>query len=73
MVTNLLNSRSLILKVTDRGPVAPGRMLDVSMAAAKRLGFLGQGLTPVRIQVLSYPQDYLVSQISSSVPAPTAN
>jgi len=73
IVTNLLNSKSLILQVTDRGPVAPGRMLDVSMAAAKRLGFLGQGLTPVRIQVLSYPHDYLVSQANSTLSLPNSN
>ena len=54
-VTNLLNQRTLVLEVNDRGPVPLDRVLDVSMGAAKRLGFLQAGLTPVRIQVLSYP------------------
>jgi peptidoglycan lytic transglycosylase len=54
-VTNLLNARSQVLEVTDRGPWVANRVLDVSMGAAKRLGFKGAGLTPVRIQVLSYP------------------
>lgn len=61
-VTNLLNAKTLDLKVTDRGPAVPNRVLDVSMAAAKRLGFLNAGLTPVRIQVLSYPHGSLISQ-----------
>lgn len=54
-VTNLRNHRSLVLKVNDRGPSVPSRVLDVSMAAAKQLGFLGRGLTRVRIQVVSCP------------------
>lgn len=57
-VTNLRNNRSLILRVNDRGPFIPGRSLDVSMAAAKRLGFLGSGLALVQIEVVSYPRGY---------------
>ncbi len=54
-VTDLLNLRSVVLKVTDRGPYVAGRVLDVSWAAAKRLGFLSDGLAPVRIDIVSYP------------------
>jgi peptidoglycan lytic transglycosylase len=72
-VTNLLNSRSLILKVTDRGPAPRDRVLDVSMGAAKRLGFLRAGLTPVRIQVLTYPQGTLISQANTKALASQAN
>ena len=61
-VTNLLNAHSVILKVTDRGPYVYSRVLDVSMLAAKRLGFMQAGLTPVRIQVVSYPDRTLLSQ-----------
>jgi rare lipoprotein A len=63
-VTNLLNGRKLMLEVTDRGPFVGSRVLDVSMGAAKRLGFMRQGLTPVRIQVVSYPHPHraLLSQ-----------
>ncbi len=56
-VTNIHNNRSLILRVNDRGPGIPGRLLDVSMAAAKHLGFLGAGLTRVRIEILGYPRN----------------
>ena len=52
-VTNLLNRRAATLRINDRGPNVPGRLLDVSMAAAKLLGFLRAGLAPVRIEVLS--------------------
>ena len=51
-VTNLRNRRSLVLRVNDRGPGVPGRVLDVSMAAAWYLGFIGAGLAPVQIEVL---------------------
>lgn len=51
-VTNLKNGRSVILKVNDRGPYKHRRVLDVSVAAAKRLGFYKQGLARVRIQTL---------------------
>jgi rare lipoprotein A len=54
-VTNLHNNRSLILRVNDRGPSFAGRLLDVSKAAAWRLGFLKAGIAPVKIMVVSYP------------------
>ena len=73
MVTNLRNSRKLILEVTDRGPFVGKRVLDVSMAAAKRLGFFGAGLTPVRIQVISYPSNTLISQNTTDSFVPPAN
>jgi rare lipoprotein A len=72
MVTNLRNSRKLILEVTDRGPYVGKRVLDVSMGAAKRLGFLGAGLTPVRIQVVSYPNSTLISQNTADTFVPPA-
>ncbi|MGH9406865.1 MAG: septal ring lytic transglycosylase RlpA family protein [Terriglobia bacterium] len=55
-VTNLANHRSLILRVNDRGPNVPGRMLDVSHRAARLLGFSGEGLARVRVQVLRLPR-----------------
>jgi rare lipoprotein A len=74
-VTNLLNGRKLVLEVTDRGPWVGNRVLDVSMGAAKRLGFMSQGLTPVRIQVLTYPHPHhsLISQASPKAFASQAN
>jgi peptidoglycan lytic transglycosylase len=54
-VTNLRNKRSIVLRINDRGPYFGGRLLDVSKAAAIRLGFLGYGMTAVSIHVLSLP------------------
>lgn len=51
-VTNLRNGRSVILRINDRGPYASGRILDVSKAAAKKLGFLTAGTTKIRLEVL---------------------
>jgi len=51
-VTNLENNRSLILRVNDRGPFAHGRIIDVSRAAAERLGFLHKGTARVRVRYL---------------------
>jgi rare lipoprotein A len=52
-VTNLRNGRSTVVRVNDRGPFIQGRILDVTVPVAKELGFYKQGLTPVRIEVLS--------------------
>jgi rare lipoprotein A len=51
-VTNLNNSKTVIVKINDRGPYPRGRVLDLSYAAAKKLGFAGSGLTSVKIELL---------------------
>ena len=55
-VTNLYNSRSAVVRVNDRGPNIAGRVVDVSAATARRLGFLRQGLTPVQVEVVACPK-----------------
>lgn len=52
-VTNLENGKSVKIRINDRGPFIPGRHLDVTPRAAKKLGFHSQGLTSTRIEVLS--------------------
>ena len=54
-VTNLRNHKSLLLRVNDRGPSLGKRLLDVSWAAAQRLGFVHSGTTRVRVEVVSRP------------------
>ena len=54
-VTNLENNQSLIVRVNDRGPFKKNRVLDLSWAAAKRLGFSDQGTAQVSYEVLSVP------------------
>jgi rare lipoprotein A (peptidoglycan hydrolase) len=58
-VTNLENSKDVLLRVNDRGPHIGQRLLDVSWAAAKRLGFVQTGTTRVRVEVVSYPKWFL--------------
>ncbi len=48
-VTNLANGRSVIVTINDRGPFAHGRIIDLSRAAAKYLGFINQGTARVRV------------------------
>tara|TARA_B100001250_G_scaffold300158_1_gene261874 strand:+ start:1268 stop:1804 length:537 start_codon:yes stop_codon:yes gene_type:complete len=53
-VTNLENNKSLILRINDRGPYVVGRILDCSYGAAKKLGFVSQGTTEVKIEVIEW-------------------
>jgi rare lipoprotein A len=55
-VTNLKNNRSVVLRVNDRGPTQPNRVVDVSRAAAERLGFVRAGLTEVKVEVIEAPK-----------------
>jgi rare lipoprotein A len=55
LVTNLRNGRTVEVRVNDRGPIATGRIIDLSYAAAEELGAVSDGLFPVRVRVLSVP------------------
>ena len=52
-VTNLRNQKSIIVKVTDRGPYRRGCIIDLSYGAAAQLGMLAQGLAMVEVQRIS--------------------
>lgn len=52
-VTNLSNGKSLKMRVNDRGPFIEGRIIDVTPRAASKLGFKKDGLTQVRVDVVS--------------------
>jgi rare lipoprotein A len=52
-VRNLLNGRSVVVTITDRGPFVKNRVIDLSYAAARQLGLLGPGTAPVQLEVLS--------------------
>ena len=54
-VTNLRNGRSVTVRINDRGPNIPGRLIDLSRAAAARVGIGHRGITRVRVAVLSRP------------------
>ncbi len=51
-VTNMRNGRAVVVKVNDRGPVVPGRIIDLSYAAAQVLEFQDRGLQKVRLDLV---------------------
>ncbi|MBS9778785.1 MAG: septal ring lytic transglycosylase RlpA family protein [Campylobacteraceae bacterium] len=53
-VTNLLNNKSTIVRVNDRGPFVDGRIIDLSYEAAKRIDYASRGTAPVRIEVIGF-------------------
>src|SRR5262249_23630773 len=53
LVTNLKNGRSVTVRVNDRGPTVAGRIVDLSLAAARELGAVSDGVIPVRVRVVS--------------------
>jgi rare lipoprotein A len=55
-VVNLDNNRSVVVRITDRGYLYKGRVLDLSYGAAQKLAMIKPGLAPVEIEVLSLGQ-----------------
>jgi rare lipoprotein A len=51
-VTNLNNGRAVVVRINDRGPIVPGRIIDVSYHSARVLRFQSQGLQRVRLDVV---------------------
>jgi rare lipoprotein A len=52
-VTNLKNGRKVRVRINDRGPFRKGRIIDLSYAAAKKIGMLTRGLVKVRVKLLN--------------------
>jgi rare lipoprotein A len=55
-VTNLRNGRAVVVRVNDRGPIVPGRIIDLSFGAAQALQFKARGLQRVRLDLVN-PRD----------------
>ncbi len=51
-VTNVVSGRSVTVRVNDRGPYVPGRVVDVSHSAADALGMVGSGIAKVKLDVV---------------------
>ena len=51
-VTNLQTNKTVKVKITDRGPYAKGRIVDLSEAAAKKIGSVKAGVVPVKMKVI---------------------
>ncbi len=56
-VTNLANEKSEIVTINDRGPFIKGRVIDVTIGTAEKLGFVKRGVVPVKVEVLSKIED----------------
>ena len=71
-ITNLHNKMSLLLRVTDRGPMASGLIVDLSYGAAQKLGVAG--LAKVRIEQVSSTDPEVAEQMVAQIPVadPTA-
>ena len=67
-VTNLHNGRSVVVRINDRGPIVPGRIIDVSYGAAQALQFRARGLQRVQLDLVSVPQTTVAK---SAQPKPT--
>jgi len=82
-VTNLANRRSVVVRINDRGPITPGRVIDVSYEAARILRFHRKGIQRVRLDVVDQQAALLAAETlplfrkilvsSCSVDLPTPN
>ena len=53
-VTNENNNKNLLIRINDRGPYVGDRILDCSYGAAKKLGFVNEGIAPVKVEVVEW-------------------
>ena len=68
-VTHLENGKSVVVRINDRGPFHEGRIIDLSYAAAARLGMLKQGSAQVRVEAV-LPGTANIA-VANAAPAPT--
>jgi rare lipoprotein A len=54
-VTNIKTGRTALVRITDRGPFIPGRVLDLSLAAARKLDVYLPGIAEVKVEVMQTP------------------
>ena len=71
-VTNLRNGRSVVVRVNDRGPIVPGRIIDLSYGAAQALQFNQRGLQRVRLDLVDPRQQKPVYQTVADNRPPVA-
>jgi rare lipoprotein A len=72
MVTNLDNGKSVEVRINDRGPFTKGRVIDLSRAAARALGMVKSGVSPVRIELLS-PREITSDLVLQNRQPPSGN
>jgi rare lipoprotein A len=66
-VTNLRNGRRIYVRINDRGPIVPGRIIDLSYGAAEALQFKSKGLQRVRLDLAS-PEEAQPQEIAMLQP-----
>ena len=54
-VTNVKTGRTALVRITDRGPFIPGRVVDLSLAAARKLDIYQPGIAEVKVEVMQTP------------------
>lgn len=54
LVTNTRTGHSVVVRINDRGPFVDGRVIDLSRAAASRIGIVSTGIGPVQLEILSW-------------------
>ncbi|MGB6065896.1 MAG: septal ring lytic transglycosylase RlpA family protein [Desulfomonilaceae bacterium] len=62
-VTNLKNNKDVVVRINDRGPFVKDRVIDLSLAAAQKIGMVAPGTTPVRVTVIGPGNSMLASAI----------
>jgi rare lipoprotein A len=65
-VTNLQNQRTVVVRVNDRGPFHPNRIIDLSYAAAKKLGITAKGTAMVEVRAIGPGKNYTVANKPTS-------
>ena len=65
-VTNLANGKSVVVRINDRGPFHAGRIIDLSYAAAVKLGYRQQGTARVRVEALRPGSETLVAKADTT-------
>ncbi len=72
-VTNLDNRRSVIVRINDRGPFHEGRIIDLSYAAAKKLGYYSSGIAHVEVEAITVAQFPADTSDNAAVAPTTSN
>lgn len=68
LVKNLENGKKAMVKVNDRGPYVDGRIIDVSYAAARELGFAEKGTARVQLELVQAGEDNFLAKADDAAP-----
>jgi rare lipoprotein A len=71
-VTNLDNGKSVEVRINDRGPFTKGRIIDLSRAAARAVGMVESGVSPVRMELLS-PREISSDLVLQNIRSPSTD